>query len=150
MNLSLTPATEADREFLYELHRATMREHIERTWGWDEEWQRADLERRFRAGTTQIITVSGKRAGAIELAENDHELVVANIQIVPAHQGHGIGTRVLEMMIARASEQGRDVGLQVLVTNTGARRLYERLGFVVTENIPPHLRMTRSTRLTSS
>lgn len=150
MNLSLTPATEADREFLFELHRATMREHIERTWGWDEAWQQADFERRFQTGIIRIITVSGERAGAVELAGDDRELFIANIQVTPAQQGRGIGTRVLELMIAQASKQGRDVGLQVLETNTGARRLYERLGFVVTASIPPHLRMTRSTRLTSS
>ena len=150
MDVSLTPATDSDREFLFELHRATMQEHIVRTWGWDEDWQRADFDRRFRAGTTQLIMVNGERAGAVELGGDDRELVVANIQVAPAQQGRGIGTRVLELLIARAAEQGRDVGLQVLITNTGARRLYERLGFVVTANIPPHLRMIRSTRLTSS
>lgn len=146
MDLVLTPATEADREFLYELHRATMREHIERTWGWDEAWQRTDFERRFRAGRTRLITVEGERAGAVEVLDGERDVLVENIQVLPSWQRHGIGSRVLELLIAHASKSGRDVGLQVLETNTGARRLYERLGFVATERVPPHVRMTRSHR----
>lgn len=143
MDIALAPATEADREFLYALHCATMREHIERTWGWDEAWQRADFERRFQAGTTQIITLEGERVGAVEVVDSGCEVLIANIHILPSQQGRGIGSGVLERLIARASEQGRDVSLQVLETNSGARRLYERLGFVVTASAPPHVRMTR-------
>ena len=44
----LRPARDADREFLFALHRAAMRDAIERTWGiWDEPWQRAYFEARF-------------------------------------------------------------------------------------------------------
>ena len=55
MEISLRPASEEDREFLYALHRCTMREVIEKTWGWDETWQLQDFERRFREYVVSVI-----------------------------------------------------------------------------------------------
>jgi len=49
MHWKLRPAEDADHQFLYELHRLTMRDVIEKTWGWDEAWQRTDFECRWRS-----------------------------------------------------------------------------------------------------
>src|SRR5438552_648388 len=55
----LRSAQASDREFLFALHRATMRDVIERTWGsWDEPWQRAHFEARFApSGTSRWVAV---------------------------------------------------------------------------------------------
>jgi ribosomal protein S18 acetylase RimI-like enzyme len=116
-------------------------------WGWDEQWQRADFDRRLQAGTAQIITVGGERAGAVEADDRDSDVIISNIQILPSHQRRGIGSRLLRLLIAQASERGRGVSLQVLETNTDARKLYERLGFTVTASAPPHIQMTRPHRI---
>jgi len=55
MELRLRPASEEGREFLYALHCHTMREVIEKTWGWDETWQLRDFDRRFRE---YVVSVS--------------------------------------------------------------------------------------------
>lgn len=47
MEHRLRPASESDREFLLMLHRITLRDVIEATWGWDEAWQQTDFNRRF-------------------------------------------------------------------------------------------------------
>ena len=39
--LRLRPATPKDAEFLFKTLKVTMREYVDQTWGWDEEWQRA-------------------------------------------------------------------------------------------------------------
>ncbi len=52
------------------------------------------------------------------------------IQIAPALQGQGLGTALLLECIAQARAAGKDITLHVLKANP-ARRLYERLGFVV-------------------
>ena len=44
--------------------------------------------------------------------------------------GGGVGTRIIERCEEIAAERGdKMIGIGVLVTNTGARRLYERLGY---------------------
>jgi hypothetical protein len=52
----LRPATPADSEFCYQLHKAAMRDYITATWGWDEQRQRASHDRAFSPGRWQIIT----------------------------------------------------------------------------------------------
>lgn len=62
------------------------------------------------------------RAHAVELG----------ISVVPSHRGRGIGTRLLQAGLRWARSRGlRRVELTVHSENEGAKRLYERVGFVV-------------------
>ena len=54
--IALRPATPADAEFCYQLHKAAMGEYITAIWGWDEQVQRAFHERAFNPHRWQIIT----------------------------------------------------------------------------------------------
>ena len=73
----LRPAQASDREFLFALHRATMRDVIERTWGsWDEPWQRAHFEARFAPSGISVVLVGGREAGALWLERRKGELPV--------------------------------------------------------------------------
>jgi ribosomal protein S18 acetylase RimI-like enzyme len=118
-----------------------MREPIEKTWGWDETWQRNDFEARFRECLVSIVEAGGEDVGCLWLRSEPGVLYVADVQITPARQGRGIGTSVLQGVIALASERGVAVELAVLQVNPRARRLYERLGFRVTEAGAPFVRM---------
>ncbi|MFO0891714.1 MAG: GNAT family N-acetyltransferase [Isosphaeraceae bacterium] len=61
------------------------------------------------------------------------QLVMDGIAVSPEARGGGIGTRLLNRLKEFAAEQGyRTIRLDVIDTNPGARRLYERLGFVAT------------------
>ena len=113
-------------------HCLTMRHAIERTWGWDEGWQRADFERRFHASAVTILEVDGTDAGCLWLESRPGSIHVSDIQILPPLQGKGIATSVLRDLQSRADARGLAVALAVLQVNDGARRLYERLGFMVT------------------
>ena len=51
-------------------------------------------------------------------------------------RGQGIGTKLIERMLADGRAEGKRAAvLTVADTNTGARRLYERLGFRVTSPV---------------
>ncbi len=141
VEFELRPARASDRDFLYALHRATMREVIERTWGWDEAWQRAHFEARFEPSGVRVITAGGRDVGALWLEARPAEVYVAEIQVAPEVQGRGIGTGVLRQVLAEAAAGARAVTLQVLKTNERARRLYERLGFYATGEVDVHVRM---------
>ena len=64
------------------------------------------------------------------------------VAILPRFRNQGIGAQVVQEVIAAAAAKGQPVALQVLRGNP-ARRLYERLGFVVTEETAEHFRMAR-------
>ena len=58
------------------------------------------------------------------------EAHLLNICVHPERQGRGLGREVLRQVIGRAREKAADtLFLEVRVSNTGARRLYESAGF---------------------
>jgi ribosomal protein S18 acetylase RimI-like enzyme len=68
-------------------------------------------------------------------------LYIAGIAVWPDFRRHGVGTRLLEAARERARSLGlRELSLLCFAGNTGARRLYERTGFVVVDWRPvvPH------------
>ena len=55
---------------------------------------------------------------------------VQTLAVAPAAQGHGLGTRLLELIEAEAQRRGaEDLLLEVRADNSGAQRLYLRHGF---------------------
>lgn len=130
---SLRPATAEDLPFLYDLHRTTVREAVEATWGWDEAFQQQRFRRHFDPAVSQIIVVEGRDVGVLQVEVWGDEIFLGLIEIARSHQGQGLGTHVIQDVLAVAHAEKRPVSLHVLKTNPRARRLYERLGFVVDE-----------------
>lgn len=141
MEFELRPATDRDREFLYALHRAAMRESVARVWGWDEVWQRAHFDARFEPRGVEVICAGGREVGAFRLEEREAELYVASLAVAPEAQGRGLGTAVVHLLLARAGVRRVPVTLQVLKANPRARRLYERLDFRVDGETATHVHL---------
>ena len=93
MKFDLRPAAETDRQFLYVLHCQTMRDVIEKTWGWDEAWQRKDFDRRFNEYLVSIIESEGQAAGGLMLEWKPDSLYIHEIQLLPQYQGRGVSAR---------------------------------------------------------
>lgn len=130
---TLRKATAEDYDFLYSLHRTTMREYIEATWGWHEEWQEEYFRRKYDPAKRRIIQVDGRDVGVVVVEERNDELYLGLIEILPDYQRQGIGTAVVESLKAKGKTLGRPVTLHVLKTNLPARQLYRRLGFQIVE-----------------
>ena len=130
MDIALRPVFADDTAFVYSVKRQALGPSIARTWGaWDEAFQRAYHDEQFDPAKVQIITVDGVDAGCLSIEDQDVEIYIALIELLPTYQNLGIGTRLLQDIIARAASEGKNVSLEVLKVNDGARRLYNRLGF---------------------
>lgn len=82
----------------------------------------------------RVITADGKKAGYVHLDTlGDGALKLDDLYVLTEFQGRGIGTQVVRDAISRATEQKKDLVLYVFRKNTGALRLYKRLGFRVDE-----------------
>ena len=138
--MKLRPTTAEDAEFLYQLLKTTMRKYVDQTWGWDEGWQRAYFEMRFDPAKNQIIVLDDRDIGVIATEKREDEIILSSLYILPEYQGQGIGTRLIKELLAQAFRDDLPVGLRVLKVNP-AKRLYERLGFVVVEEIDTHYYM---------
>jgi len=128
----LREATAADREFLWGLHALVMRGPVESTWGWDESFQRGYFAEHFDPAKRRIVVFDGQDVGGLQTERREDSLFLSKVEILPSFQGRGLGTRIVQDLMAEARAQGLPVTLQVLKENPRARRWYERLGFVVT------------------
>jgi ribosomal protein S18 acetylase RimI-like enzyme len=140
-NYTLRPATNDDYDFLYHLIEFCLKEYIEATWGWDDDFQQSRFAEHFKITGCQTVLVNGGNAGQITTRKQDDSDFIAAIYILPEFQNQGLGSVLIEEVMAKAAENGRPVTLQVLKANQPARRLYERLGFVVTAEKLTHYAM---------
>jgi ribosomal protein S18 acetylase RimI-like enzyme len=149
--VALRPATPADSEFCYQLHKAAMGDYVTAVWGWDEQVQRGFHDRAFDPGRWQIITAGGTDIGMLDVEHRPGEIYLARIEICPDHQGRGIGTRLISALAGQAQQNGQDLVLDVLAVNHRAQTLYQRLGMTEVArhgdgNIKITMRLTRQRR----
>src|SRR5437870_1831102 len=128
---TLRSATAADHDFVEQLTLTASRDSVEQIWGWNDEigaLLRQDFERWFNPPEHgQIIQVDGRDVGYLKVEERDEGVLLDMIVLLPEYQGHGLGTALIEPVIAEAHARGEPAFLQVLKSNP-SKRLYERLG----------------------
>jgi ribosomal protein S18 acetylase RimI-like enzyme len=137
MNYEMRQAAEGDYRYCYTVTKKNMAVFFTRHWGG---WAPAAFRRGFNAGNVTMILVAGRRAGYISLRKEENSLYIDNFQLSSPLCGRGIGTRVLTEFLTRHS--GQTFRLTTFDDNP-AKRLYERLGFVVTERNDMTVKMTR-------
>lgn len=139
--IELRNATCKDFDFLYTLHRATLKEYIEKTWGWDEAFQKEYFLQHFNPHIQQIIVAAKTDIGSISVVHENNSVFLNIIEILPAYQNKGIGTFLIEEILVRAKSENKSVLLQVLKVNRRARALYERIGFSICGETETHYQM---------
>jgi len=138
----LRPVTtaDADRQFLFALHQAAMGPYITAIFGWDEAVQLGFHDRWFgglqqqQKQTAWIIVTDGEDIGVVQVCDEVDHLYLSRVEVLPARQGRGVGSSVIRALQTLAARQDRPVRLHVFEINP-ARRLYERLGFSVAEQV---------------
>ena len=140
------PAAESDIDFLYALHVATMKEYVDKTWGWDDTFQEAVFRKNYVPAEIQVITFAEKDMGMLSLEERVEDVFLRAIEIHPDYQGQGIGTAIIQKIIVEGTLKMKPVFLHVLKVNP-AKKLYERLGFSVVNETPTHFQMRTSLNL---
>jgi ribosomal protein S18 acetylase RimI-like enzyme len=132
--MALRPVTLSDLEFLIDLRRVTMWPHFENSGCAIDE--RAQLERvHYRLDCARIITCDGADVGVFKVVRDTDPWELAQIQLLPSHQGRGLGGRLVRDLVEEARAAGQRVVLDVLHANP-ARHLYERAGFRIVGEEP--------------
>jgi GNAT superfamily N-acetyltransferase len=107
-----------------------MREYVEQTWGWNEEFQKASFVEHLPWQRFQIIAIGPIAVGGACILESPACIQLEMIIIDQRFQRKGVGSDFLADLLFRARQERRSVALRVLKVNP-ARTLYQRLGFVV-------------------
>ena len=89
-----------------------------------------------------LIERDGEGVGRLFLHRRPDRIHILDIALLPQVRGTGLGTKLLEDLIAEAASQNKSVSLYVDKQNT-ARRLYQRLAFEPVEEQGFYLLMLR-------
>jgi GrpB-like predicted nucleotidyltransferase (UPF0157 family)/GNAT superfamily N-acetyltransferase len=144
MDLSLRPATSADRDFARRVYVATTRPYVDHLPDWTEAYIAARFERRFVVATSRMIERNGVTVGWVRMSDSADGIVLEQLYIDPACHKQGVGSAIMTMLAREWHLSGRQVSLRTLRRNP-ARRLYERFGFrVVDDSEPNSIGMCRS------
>jgi ribosomal protein S18 acetylase RimI-like enzyme len=96
----------------------------------------------YAEATFDVILADGEPAGRLYVHRGRSEIRIVDIALVPEHRGNGIGTRLLEELLAEGDAGGKSLTIHVERMNP-ALRLYERLGFSVAEDKGVYLFLER-------
>ncbi len=134
----LRPAEEDDEQFLFDVFTTTWADevaalpnpnlaaHVLRI-------QHTAQERRFDGrfpGYERFVIVSGgRRAGRLYLHQTPTMVHALEMTLLPEFRSRGLGSLVVDDLLARAARNGQSVTLRVPRRNTRAIALYEASGF---------------------
>jgi ribosomal protein S18 acetylase RimI-like enzyme len=120
---------------------------------WDDAQQEAFLRQQFEAqdawwqenyvgATFDVILVDGEPAGRLYVHRGPSEIRIVDIALLPEHRGNGVGTWLLDDLLAEGDAAAKSVTIHVERMNP-ALRLYERLGFSLAEDKGVYLFLER-------
>jgi len=108
------------------------------TLGWD------NIKEREKAADhlnhARIVMFDQKEIGVIKVVPGTDEILLHQIQILPAFQGKGIGSELVRKTMLESKKWNKPITLFV-VKNTPAKRLYDQLGFIVTDDYEYNCKM---------
>jgi ribosomal protein S18 acetylase RimI-like enzyme len=130
------PAVEADEQFLRDLYASTRPEVAD----WPDEAREAFLAHQFEAQRTgwghtfpgsdhEVIVVGDGPVGRIWVHWSDVECLIVDLALLPEHRRQGIGTQVVEELLADANRAGVPARAHVERTNMPSVAFWTRLGF---------------------
>ena len=150
-SVELRPVTPEDEEFLLGVYSSTREEEVSQVvWppGQKEAFLRSQFEAqreqyfaRFPDAQYDVILLDGRPAGRLWIGRDSRQIRLLDIALLPEAQNRGAGTLLLRRLMEEARASGKKLRHMIFVMNDDARRFYERLGFVVTEDVGAYLHM---------
>lgn len=150
-NVTLRTVTPADEEFLLVVYGSSRAEELAQVkWAegqkevflrWQFDLQRREYIARFPNARYQLILIDEEPAGRIWVGEDEEQIRLLDIALLPQFQKRGAGTILLGELMKEAARAGKLLRHMVFVLNNDAHRFYERLGFVVIEDIGAYKHM---------
>jgi GNAT superfamily N-acetyltransferase len=148
---TLRPITTDDEEFLLSVYASTRAEELGQVeWAegqkeafvkWQFELQRREYDTRFPDAEYNLILVDDHPAGRIWIGRDREQIRLLDIALLPEFQNRGAGTMLLHGLIDEARKANKPLRHMVFVLNNDAHRFYERLGFVIIEDLGAYKHM---------
>jgi GNAT superfamily N-acetyltransferase len=130
--INIIPVTQNDYCFYYYVRKETVREYIEKTYGWDSKVQKENHRKYFNINmqNKHIIELECKKIGLLNYIEEINCIEIDQLFILPKYQNKGIGSIILKEIINTGKNKNKPIILEVLKSNIKAQRFYNKLGFI--------------------
>ena len=143
MNLQFVPAEKADLDALFELNKSLI-EQYEDLSSIDLDgvlaWVRRKLQKKL--SEYRAVVLNGEKVGYFRLCGGeDNTLEIDDLYVLSPYQRRGIGSEIVRHCIGESERLGKPLMLYVFTQNTGAVRLYEKMGFELRELVSPTRRI---------
>jgi GNAT superfamily N-acetyltransferase len=149
--LTLRRVRPDDEEFLLALYGNTREEELAQVeWAegqkdqflrWQYQLQRSEYQTRFPDADYYIVLIDDQPAGRIWIGRDEQQIRLLDIALFPEFQNRGAGTLLLRHLMDEASVSRKPLRHMVFVLNPNAHRFYERLGFVVIDDLGAYKHM---------
>lgn len=133
MELSFKAATHQDAEQIFRLNKELIDRYEDlQSIPYEEvlNWVRRKIEKNIHSYTR--IYADEAHVGFYRFVPNGDKMELDDLYVFSEYQGRGIGRRVIEKC---CTETNLPVMLYVFIRNTGAWKLYQRLGFEIRETV---------------
>jgi ribosomal protein S18 acetylase RimI-like enzyme len=137
--VELRPVAPDDDEFLLAVYGSTRAEELGQVeWAegqkatflrWQFDLQRREYDGRFPDAAYYVVMVDQQPAGRIWVGTDNEQIRLLDIGLLPEFQNRGVGTALLQRLIAYAASERKALRHMIFVLNNNAERFYERLGF---------------------
>ena len=149
--VALRPVAAGDEEFLLSVYASTREQELAQV-PWSEEQktaflrqqseaQRREYDVRYPEAEYDVILLDGRPVGRLWIGRDEEQIRLLDIALLPEAQRKGVGAALLSRLVEEARATGRKLRHMVFIMNEGARRFYERHGFVVFEDLGGYLHM---------
>jgi ribosomal protein S18 acetylase RimI-like enzyme len=129
IDFKIRKATHNDFEASYDIKKDALQSYIDKTWGWNEEFQRKYHEKHFNTKNLKIIEVQKEPVGSLEILDKEDHLLISGLYIMQKYQSKKIDSSIINEIIEDSKAKKKTIKLQVLKANERAMLLYKRLGF---------------------
>ena len=139
MDYKIRSATPEDHDWIYELKARSVRPYIEKIWGWDESYQQRDFNSDFsQIDQFKVIEIDRTLIGFVQCYLEHSYYNVVEIHLLPEFQGRGIGSDILKSLQENCIAKDRKIRIGCFKENCRAKNLYQKLGFIQTEETDTH------------
>ncbi len=139
MDYKIRFATPDDHDLIYALKAESVRPYVEKIWGWAEDYQRNGFDGDFsHIGQFHVIELDGRFAGFVQYSFAYPYFEVVELRLLPEYRGNGIGSDILGHLQKVCIAQDRKIRIGCFKENHRAKALYQKLGFMQTEETDTH------------
>ena len=127
MNILLKKVENDESEFYFKIRKETLRKFLIEYKPWDEESERKNMPNKINFKNDQIIYDDDKKIGLFSFNENDANIYLDYLNLLPEYQQKGIGSSLIEKL----AKKNKPIKTDTYKNNFPAIAFFKKNGFVI-------------------